>query len=170
MACPSAENSWRCATLSSLRLTLTSPRPLAIAPLDTRMTSMPCPRSHAIWSVSADMRVISSFPSSRVSTLLPTLTTILWCIFLCFYERDGTYGNNKDNVLSHFCFDIPHWVGTNGTNGTNILYGDRQAGTSPDAAIRHYFLLSLSLISTRLILPLMVFGNSFTNSMTRGYL
>ena len=75
--CPTAEKSCRWSTLSSRRTDCTSLRPDATAPEETRMTSMPRRRKPATWSTSADMRVTSSVPSSRVRTLLPTLTVIL---------------------------------------------------------------------------------------------
>jgi hypothetical protein len=40
------------------------------------MTSTPARCRAAIWSASAAMRSVSSVPSARVSTLLPTFTTM----------------------------------------------------------------------------------------------
>ena len=52
-------------------------RPEAIAPDETNSTSMPALRKDATWSTIDDMRVTSSEPSGRVSTLLPILIVIL---------------------------------------------------------------------------------------------
>ena len=49
--------------------------------------------------------------------------------------------------------------------GVNSIYGVSQIYVKFP-----YFPLSFCLISTLRILPLMVFGSSSTNSMTRGYL
>ena len=51
-------------------------RPEATAPDETRMNSVPARCRRANWSTSAEMRVVSGRPSSRVSTLLPILTTM----------------------------------------------------------------------------------------------
>ena len=78
MACPTAEKSCRCATLSIRRtgMPFSSPRPLATAPDEIKMTSTPARRNSATWSTRADIRVMSNAPSLRVSTLLPIFTAM----------------------------------------------------------------------------------------------
>lgn len=76
LACPTAENNCLAETASSLRCIFNSLRPDATAPDDMTIISTPALCSLAIWSVRADMRVMSSVPSGRARTLLPIFTVI----------------------------------------------------------------------------------------------
>ena len=76
---PTAENSWRCSTGSSLCAAPPRPsrlRPQATAPLDTSSTWAPSARTAWTWSTRDEIRVTSSVPSGRVRTLEPILMTM----------------------------------------------------------------------------------------------
>ena len=81
LACPTAENNWRDDIGSRCFFKVGEPfislRPEATDPDVTIITYMPCLYMQAIWSVNADILVMSRDPSVRVRTLLPIFITIL---------------------------------------------------------------------------------------------